>query len=717
MSSYINDINVPEKCAELLRGNGKYFFVCSDCGEIFNDTNSIINHVEIHRSSSSLSINNVKIEVNESAILTEFLTTTIKGEECTIPPHHLEEVYVNDGQNFESSSYVDTKSSDNLCETKLIDIDDDAEYQEIEIKLKKCKLCDNIFENRELLINHQSLAHNIVKKTYECELCNKIFFGPTTFERHFKKIHLNGEDLEIDDKPYKCDLCQKTFRQYNAIKLHVDTKHDDNTQNDLSFTCQYCGKIYEQLNSLESHLHSIHIDIFRRHGIKKEKLRPHICDICFKGFTLTNSLRNHLAVIHGRSDLLDHSYKCEQCGKIFAIKSRLEFHIQRVHNMSSNDTQQSELNSQILIKKRILLVKKEQTKEKPDKKKRIHSAAIRRAIKNENVNCKPKPYKCDVCSRGFSLRNSLKNHLAVVHARDDLLKNSYKCRLCGKIFAILSRLEHHMKKKHEIHEKLSGTRKFHCPRCDITLSSRSTLKMHLFDIHKMDNFSTWNCEICERVFSNKRMLESHINEHKNLREHKCQQCGAGFNNAYKVKAHMMSHNERIFKCTECDFAAKTQRTLDSHTLNIHGEVENRFVCELCAKSFKYKITYDCHMRRQHMGEKPFQCFICGKAYYTSGNLNTHVKHAHSTKIYHCEFTNCGKLFHSELRLKIHLKTHATILRYCCGVCGKKFKTDKTLRQHKLIHDTVKRYKCNYCDMRFTQSSGRRGHERLRHLLA
>lgn len=503
----------PEKCAELLRGNGRYWFVCSDCGDIFEDANEIIKHVAIHFETPKPELPvKVKLEVNESAILTEFLTP-IKGEYHAKP----EEIFVDDGQPPDFSQYEKFQPSSDHLRTNTSDT---GEYEEIEVRLKKCRLCGEMFDTRELLDEHMAANHDVVRKMFECELCNKVFVGPTTFERHFKKVHMNGEHVEVDDRPYKCDLCQKTFKQFKSIKFHIGSAHADDEC--LEFTCQYCGIIFSRLGRLDTHLQTEHCDLLRKKGIKPVKPKPFSCDVCSKGFTLKNSLRNHLAVIHSRSDLLEQSFKCEHCGKLFAIRSRLEFHMQRAHSTTAAPSQPP-------MRKRIL-IKKEP---KDTKRYRRRSRTTVQKSSANIANEKPKPYNCDVCGRAFSLRNSLKNHLAVVHSRGDLLVNSFKCRLCDKMFAILSRLELHMEKKHEIREKLSCSRKFRCAQCDITLSSRSAMRQHHNDTHTVEESKIWKCEMCDRIFAKKRMLESHINEHKNLREHKCKICGTGFNNAYK----------------------------------------------------------------------------------------------------------------------------------------------------------------------------------------
>jgi KRAB domain-containing zinc finger protein len=46
-----------------------------------------------------------------------------------------------------------------------------------------------------------------------------------------------------------------------------------------------------------------------------------------------------------------------------------------------------------------------------------------------------KPYKCDVCGKGFSENNSLQKHIRT-HTGD----KPYKCDICGKMFRLNSSL-------------------------------------------------------------------------------------------------------------------------------------------------------------------------------------------------------------------------------------------------------------------------------------
>lgn len=147
---------------------------------------------------------------------------------------------------------------------------------------------------------------------------------------------------------------------------------------------------------------------------------------------------------------------------------------------------------------------------------------------------------------------------------------------------------------------------------------------------------------------------------------------------------------------------------------LHLNAGKQFKCERCPESFNFKQLYVAHMRN-HRGEKPFQCAVCGVAFNLNGKLKEHMNRTHPDPNTSHECEQCGKRFMQIARLKVHRTTHSELRLFDCEVCSKPFKTKKTLRQHKLVHSEVKRFKCNYCDMWFTQSSGRRGHERSRHL--
>lgn len=63
---------------------------------------------------------------------------------------------------------------------------------------------------------------------------------------------------------------------------------------------------------------------FSRHKINSHSIiKSAICEICGKGFATELLLKKH-KVLHG-----DYEYSCEHCGKMFPVKTRLVYHINR----------------------------------------------------------------------------------------------------------------------------------------------------------------------------------------------------------------------------------------------------------------------------------------------------------------------------------------------------------------------------------------------------
>ena len=59
---------------------------------------------------------------------------------------------------------------------------------------------------------------------------------------------------------------------------------------------------------------------------------------------------------------------------------------------------------------------------------------------HQRIHTVDKPYKCDVCGRGFSLLQPLK-----IHQRTHTGEKTYKCDVCGKRFSQSPSLEVHQR--------------------------------------------------------------------------------------------------------------------------------------------------------------------------------------------------------------------------------------------------------------------------------
>jgi len=59
--------------------------------------------------------------------------------------------------------------------------------------------------------------------------------------------------------------------------------------------------------------------------------------------------------------------------------------------------------------------------------------------------------------------------------------------------------------------------------------------------------------------------------------------------------------------------------------------ERPFACMECGRAFNQKNALETHMRK-HRGERPHKCSVCLMAFTQKGNLNTHIKRAHRTEL-------------------------------------------------------------------------------------
>jgi len=140
---------------------------------------------------------------------------------------------------------------------------------------------------------------------------------------------------ELDMEEYKCDICMIIFEGEKDLFLHntkvhheswsyVDTKKNANWQknekNDKEpigpFVCELCTEVYKLWSQLLKHLWIPHL--FK-------------CEYCQLSFNRNTKLEDHVNTVHDLVGLID-STQCGMCGETFGRSSTLARHINSPHN-------------------------------------------------------------------------------------------------------------------------------------------------------------------------------------------------------------------------------------------------------------------------------------------------------------------------------------------------------------------------------------------------
>ncbi|XP_044730152.1 zinc finger protein 287-like [Chrysoperla carnea] len=312
-------------------------------------------------------------------------------------------------------------------------------------------------------------------------------------------------------------------------------------------------------------------------------------------------------------------------------------------------------------------------------------------------------YTCLVCDGNEKVIGDAKSIMA--HVKNDHDLRVYICDVCGDDFRKRNELSHHLD-EHVATEEGD----FQCEVCNRIFSN-----LRLFRIHKRMHYpqsKLWTCETCGKRYSSKNLLDEHINTHTGLRPYVCGVCNKDFASKYTYRAHNKTHEvvrPRPYSCSQCDKTFLSQQNLTQHE-RTHTGVKD-FVCHLCGKAFGSPHNLEVHSI-VHTGYKPFICRTCGKAFARKAEIRDHERTHTGERPYQCEF--CGATFSQRSNLQSHKRaTHYDDKRYKCRECNKGFKRRRLLDYHvKAVHTGERPFKCGVCDATFVYPEHFKKHRRI-----
>ena len=205
----------------------------------------------------------------------------------------------------------------------------------------RCVQCDKTFSNRGYLNRHlwhsreHSESRNVRcsgEKPIVCHRCNKTFPSSRSLYHHRRNAHDGG---------YKCPTCGERFLISKLLTWHLQSHHKNTI-----FQCVSCDKCFKQRGDLvvhaRKHANMIHRFecplcperfLFKRmlgshlfmHGVQKPDMCAQTqkleCPVCRQKFKTEKRLVNHLRLHSGEKP-----FRCEGCGKKFAVQIKLTSH-------------------------------------------------------------------------------------------------------------------------------------------------------------------------------------------------------------------------------------------------------------------------------------------------------------------------------------------------------------------------------------------------------
>uniref|UniRef100_A0A667Z0N3 Zinc finger protein 710 n=1 Tax=Myripristis murdjan TaxID=586833 RepID=A0A667Z0N3_9TELE len=251
----------------------------------------------------------------------------------------------------------------------------------------------------------------------------------------------------------------------------------------------------------------------------------------------------------------------------------------------------------------------------------------------------------------------------------------------------------------------SGIKPHGCHLCGKLFKQLSHLHTHLLTHQGM---RPHKCQVCHKAFTQTSHLKRHMMQHSDVKPYSCSVCGRGFAYPSELRAHELKHEKgQENVCVECGLDFPTLAQLKRHLTTHRGPTLYR--CAECQKTFQYPSQLQNHMMK-HKDIRPYICSECGMEFIQSHHLKQHTLTHKGVKEHKCRI--CGREFTLLANMKRHVLIHTNIRAYQCHMCFKSFVQKQTLKAHMIVHSDIKPYKCKLCGKEFNRMHNLMGHMHL-----
>ena len=175
-----------------------------------------------------------------------------------------------------------------------------------------CKKCRKDFKRRDLLKRHM-LSHNSI--SFACCHCSEEFSDNGNLAKHMVGTHGLKTEIPTSEDTYHlgvkfgCDQCTKIFSRKDKLSAHLMKWHKKVEEEDDALHCN--GPEVEDSEESEE--------------------KPFGCSDCPKSFKHATHLGRHKASVHSRVAII-----CDECGKQFSRRDKLNMHIKTLHKFNAD---------------------------------------------------------------------------------------------------------------------------------------------------------------------------------------------------------------------------------------------------------------------------------------------------------------------------------------------------------------------------------------------